>query len=149
MKHLVYLLTVSVLVFGCADQGGVDPHKSHHHGGSGSEAVQGGSGTRTSGVSIEMVESKKVCMVNNRFMGKDQIPVDVNGQTYFGCCENCKKTLAQDAGARTAHDPVTGEQVDKAAAVIGMLPGGDVYYFKNQQSFKKFKEAHQAGKREM
>ena len=54
------------------------------------------------------VETKKVCMVNDALFEKDQIPVEVEGKTYYGCCQMCKARLAQDAAIRSAVDPVTG-----------------------------------------
>ena len=88
---------------------------------------------------IERVDAKRVCMVNNSVFPKDQIPVQVDGKTYFGCCEMCKGRLASDAGARTATDPVTGKQVDKATAVIGATPDGKVLYFESDATFTQFK----------
>src|SRR5258705_11912729 len=67
---------------------------------------------------LTKVEPKTVCMINEHAMGKDQIPVEVEGKTYYGCCEMCKKALATDASKRMAVDPVTGNQVDKATAGI-------------------------------
>lgn len=68
---------------------------------------------------VTEVESKKVCMVNDTYFGRDQIPVKVASKTYYGCCENCKKTLKDSEKSRVALDPVTKKPVDKAAAVIG------------------------------
>ena len=44
----------------------------------------------------------------------------------------CKERLATDAEARQAMDPVSGRMVDKAAAVIGVLPTGAVVYFESE-----------------
>ncbi len=77
------------------------------------------------------VESDKVCMVNDQHFGTPQIPVDVNGKTYYGCCEGCKATLAEDGKARMAVDPVSRKPVDKALAVIGAYRDGQVEYFEN------------------
>lgn len=89
-------------------------------------------------VTLTKVEAKKVCMVNNTVFAKDQIPVQVEDRTYYGCCEMCKERLAKDAAARTGVDPVTGKPVDKAKAVIGSLPDGSVLYFENEASFKSY-----------
>lgn len=59
-------------------------------------------------------------------MGKAQIPVEVEGKTYFGCCDMCKTRLAQDPESRAALDPVSGARVDKASAVIGREASGSV-----------------------
>lgn len=88
---------------------------------------------------IERVDAKRVCMVNNTVFPKDQIAVQVDGKTYFGCCEMCKGKLASDAGARTATDPVSKKPVDKATAVIGATPDGKVLYFENEATFSQFK----------
>lgn len=84
------------------------------------------------------VESKKVCMINEQVFDKDQIPVKVEGRTYYGCCEMCKKALANDASKRTAVDPLTGEKVDKATAVIAADENGAVYYFASEKNLEKF-----------
>ena len=40
-------------------------------------------------------DANLVCMVNDRYMGVEQIPVQVEGRTYYGCCEMCKTRLAR------------------------------------------------------
>jgi YHS domain-containing protein len=79
-----------------------------------------------------------VCMVNDTFMGRPQIPVDVGGKTYFGCCEACKGRLASDAAVRQAVDPVTQAPVDKATAVIAQRADGTVLYFASEDSLRRF-----------
>ncbi len=93
---------------------------------------------------LTRVEAKKVCMVNNAVFGKDQIPVEVQGKTYYGCCEMCKERLAKDAASRTSVDPITGQPVDKATAVIGVLDDGTVFYFESEKTFSDY-AAKQAG----
>jgi len=63
----------------------------------------------------------------------------VEGKTYFGCCEMCKGRLAQDPSTRSAKDPVSGELVDKASAVIAKKPNGDVLYFKSRETFERYR----------
>ena len=86
---------------------------------------------------LKKVEPKTVCMINEHAMGKDQIPVEVDGKTYYGCCEMCKKALAADASKRTAVDPVSGKQVDKAKAVIAAQEDGRVFYFESDETLAK------------
>jgi YHS domain-containing protein len=81
----------------------------------------------------------EVCMVNNQFMGREQIPVEVEGKTYFGCCEMCKGRLARDASARVAKDPVSGNSVDKATAVIAKRANGEVVYFESAATFDRYR----------
>jgi len=80
-----------------------------------------------------------VCMVNNTYMGKAQIPVEVEGKTYFGCCPMCKERLAKEPDTRAAVDPFSGENVDKASAVIARDADGNVLYFANEQNLRTYK----------
>lgn len=86
---------------------------------------------------LTRVETKTVCMINEHAMGKDQIPIEIEGRTYYGCCEMCKKALAADAAKRVAVDPVSGKQVDKATAVIASQEDGRVFYFENEANLAK------------
>lgn len=90
---------------------------------------------------VVKVEPKKVCMVNNKLFDKDQIPVEVEGKTYYGCCEMCKKALAERAEFRVALDPVSNKEVDKAKAVIGALSDGTALYFENDENLKKYNKS--------
>ena len=87
---------------------------------------------------LTKVVPKTVCMINEQAMGKDQIPVDVEGKTYYGCCEMCKKALAADATKRVAIDPVSGNEVDKASAVIAAQQDGRVFYFESDASLETY-----------
>jgi YHS domain-containing protein len=83
-------------------------------------------------------DASLVCMVNNTYMGKPQIPVDVDGKTYFGCCPMCKERLAKEADTRIAIDPVNGAQVDKALAVLVKDADGNVLYFGSEDSLRRY-----------
>lgn len=87
---------------------------------------------------LEEVPSNLVCMVNNNFMGIDQIKVDVEGKTYYGCCADCEVKLKKDENQRFAIDPVTNEKVDKATAIIGKLKNNKVLYFSSKENFEKY-----------
>jgi YHS domain-containing protein len=87
---------------------------------------------------LKQVEPSLVCMVNNQFMGRPQIPISVEGKTYFGCCEMCKGKLATDPSSRAAIDPVTGAAVDKASAVIAMDGTGAVKYFESEATMARY-----------
>lgn len=86
---------------------------------------------------LHKVEAKYVCMVNNKLFAEEQIAVEVEEKTYYGCCEMCKERLANDAAARHAVDPITGAKVDKASAVIGADEKGNVFYFENEANLEK------------
>lgn len=90
---------------------------------------------------LQIVENKKVCMVTNMVFPRDQIPVSHEGKTYYGCCENCKKTLSEDATARFATDPVSDKKIDKATAVIAARDDGSVIYFENRKNLNTYKKS--------
>src|SRR5262245_34141796 len=49
------------------------------------------------------IEPQHVCMLSNRFLGeKPNVPVEVEGKTYFGCCANCAARIGSTAEARLA-----------------------------------------------
>jgi len=87
---------------------------------------------------LKPVESQYVCMVNNQSYDKPQILVDVEEKSYYGCCAMCKTRLLKDPDIRAALDPVSGNIVDKALAVIGTSPDRGVYYFENEDNFQEF-----------
>lgn len=97
-------------------------------------------GTEGGRPALRKVEAKKVCMVNNTVFDKDQIPVQVENRTYYGCCEMCKERLAKDPAARTATDPVTGKTVDKAKAVIAAQADGTVLYFESEETLAQYEK---------
>ncbi len=86
-----------------------------------------------------VANASEVCMVNNTWMGRPQIPVPVDGKTYFGCCEACKARLGTDPAIRTARDPFTGDVVDKATAVMAYDDTGAVYYFASKDNLRQYR----------
>ena len=91
------------------------------------------------GSAVPRVPVDHVCMVNDTYFSKPQIPVLVGEKTYYGCCEMCKGRLGHDATVRTATDPVSGTPVDKALAVVGALPDGRVLYFESETTLKAYR----------
>ncbi|MBX9768725.1 MAG: TRASH domain-containing protein [Bdellovibrionales bacterium] len=89
---------------------------------------------------LNVVPTNEVCMVNNIHFSRPQIPVSSDGQTYYGCCENCKKTLKEDPKSRTAQDPITKHSVDKANAVIAARADGSVLYFESTKTLNMYSE---------
>ena len=87
---------------------------------------------------VRVADRSQVCMVNNTFMGKPQIPVQVGDRTYYGCCPACKDKLANDPTSRVAADPVTGQDVDKASAVIARDDDGKVLYFASEDTLRRY-----------
>ena len=88
--------------------------------------------------SLTAVDSKYVCMMTDQKFAKEQIPVEVEGKTYYGCCEMCKAKIKNSPESRAATDPVSGNRVDKAEAVIGAAPDGSVFYFESEENLAQF-----------
>lgn len=89
------------------------------------------------------VKPADVCMVNDTYMGKAQIPVQVDGKTYYGCCQGCVSRLKGDRSLRYAKDPVTGREVDKAAAFIAAKPDGTTLYFESSETASAYMAARE------
>lgn len=87
---------------------------------------------------LKPVKAENICMMNDKAFDKPQRAVEVEGKTYYGCCPMCAEKLQKEAAMRTAKDPVSGKEVDKASAVIGADSEGKAYYFENEKNFKKF-----------
>ncbi|WP_018628575.1 hypothetical protein [Niabella aurantiaca] len=86
----------------------------------------------------DAIPANLVCMVNDAYMGKQQIAVPFNGSTYYGCCEMCKDRIPKDASVRKATDPATGKPVNKASAYIVITGNnGEVSYFESAETYKK------------
>ncbi len=86
------------------------------------------------------IDHKLVCMVNNTYMGENQIQVMVQNKTYYGCCDKCVRDIQTDEKVRFAVDPYSKVMVDKAIAFITMRPGkpGTILYFESEQNAKKY-----------
>lgn len=77
-------------------------------------------------------------MINNRRFEEKQIPVPIGDKTYYGCCQMCVRELNENPESRFAIDPVSGEKVNKAEAVIGALPNGKIRYFESEETMRQF-----------
>ncbi|HNP94360.1 MAG TPA: hypothetical protein PKJ63_01985 [Cyclobacteriaceae bacterium] len=86
------------------------------------------------------VDPKVVCMVNNMYVGVDQIPVPIEGRTYYGCCDQCVRDLTNNENVRHAIDPYSKVSVDKAHAFITIDPAkkGAILYFESEENAKKY-----------
>lgn len=86
-------------------------------------------------------EANKVCMVTDKYMGSEQIPVLVEGKTYYGCCAGCASKLKENQkNVRFSKDLLTGEEVDKATAYIAYSTDGsnNVFYFRSDKTYQQY-----------
>lgn len=88
---------------------------------------------------VVVEDASRVCMINDTYMGQPQERVVVDGKTYFGCCPACKERLDTEPATRIARDPVTGEVVDKARAVIARDDRNAILYFASAQNVRKYR----------
>ncbi|MCG7501207.1 hypothetical protein MHM83_04935 [Tenacibaculum sp. Mcav3-52] len=88
----------------------------------------------------EIVPNDKVCMVNDRYMGVEQIPIDVEGITYYGCCQGCVEKLQKNIdNVRFGSNPIDDTKIDKANAVIVQDKSkGNVFYFASKEDAQNF-----------
>ena len=88
----------------------------------------------------EKLQSSYVCYVNDAYMGKEQIPVDVKGKVYYGCCQGCVEKLQKNRDLRYSIDPYSQNEVDKATAYIVLKEKGksEVLYFENKENYEKY-----------
>ncbi len=128
MKAKIFILFLGVFILGIISLGNAED-----------KAVE----TEQSGI-----QANYVCMVNDKYMGKEQIPVEYEGKIYYGCCKGCVGNLRNNRAVRYSVDPATGKEVDKATAYIVMKPNGtsEVLYFESEESYKKYKKSHSTQK---
>jgi YHS domain-containing protein len=101
------------------------------------QTSSGAAGTME-GNNIKTVVPSEVCMVNDTVFGREQIPVEYEGKTYYGCCKNCVGRIKEDSSVRYSRDPVTGGVVDKALAIILEGVDGQALYFESIESAEIF-----------
>ncbi|HXR18210.1 MAG TPA: hypothetical protein VN777_18590 [Terriglobales bacterium] len=87
---------------------------------------------------LTKIDGRMVCMVRNHAFDEPQIPIEIKGKTYYGCCEMCKNMLAKDRRQRVAIDPVSRKKVEKATAVIGVGANKGVLYFENEANLERY-----------
>jgi YHS domain-containing protein len=91
------------------------------------------------GERVKQVDSKYVCMITKKHFATEQMQVSIEGRSYYTCCEMCKTQLLEDPSTRVDIDPVSGNQVDKAIAIVGVDKAGNVYFFENTPNLLRFR----------
>lgn len=105
------------------------------------QEVQKGSDNNTPLQSIDpRLKTSYVCMMNNKYFGSEQIPVEVEGKTYYGCCQGCVNSLKNNRAIRYSVDPYSGEEVCKADAyiVLNSDSSQNVLYFKSAENYGNY-----------
>ena len=97
-----------------------------------------GSGALAGEATTQAVERAKVCMMQDQVQTKAGIPHTYQGKTYYLCCPMCVNTFdgAPERYSK-AHDPVSGQVVDKATAPL-LAYGKQAYFFESTASRAAF-----------
>lgn len=134
---LVMLLLLSMLLLSCADKNKEVTESALQLNTEVSKKIKE---NNSAAQNYEIVPNDKVCMVNDRFMGVTQIPIEANGTTYYGCCENCVEKLQKNLGdVRFGVNPLNDSKVDKASAIIVQdKNSGSVFYFISKEDAQTF-----------
>lgn len=141
MKILPLAVLLAVMTAACSQESPRSPPRTaplSQPSTSSASAAPPSSATLPAGLT-RVTDTSQVCMVNDQYMGKPQIPVEVEGRTYFGCCAMCKDRLNNDPSSRMAQDPVSGESVDKSRAVIAQDSSGKVMYFSSEDTLSRYR----------
>jgi YHS domain-containing protein len=83
----------------------------------------------------------KICMVDDVYQGDyPTLPLTIINRTYYGCSIKASQELVSNEKLRTAIDPVTKKEVDKASAIIALHPkrDGKVIYFESKETFDQY-----------
>lgn len=104
----------------------------------GASTISFSTGQPASVQTLQSVPADKVCMVENRVSGRENIKVEVEGKSYYGCCPMCVGKLSFKRSHRYSIDPVTGKEVDKAKAYIVAREDGTVIYFESEKSAARY-----------
>lgn len=92
-----------------------------------------------SGEKVKQISSQYVCMITKKQFKTEQSSVAIDGRNYYYCCDMCKTQLQNDPQTRMDKDPVSGKEIDKASAVVGVDKEGNVYFFENVRNLQKFR----------
>jgi YHS domain-containing protein len=90
------------------------------------------------GETVKEVDAKFVCMVDKKQFDEPQNPVMIESRTYYVVCRRCAAELIEDPASRMDVDPVSGKEVDKATATVGVDKAGNAYFFENAENLKQF-----------
>ena len=89
------------------------------------------------------VPYSRVCMSTDKIKVKPTIPIEVNGQEYYACCNKCLRRLEVNYNKqRYAIDPYSGKSVQKNNSYIRLQKNasGKVQYFESEANFHSFRD---------
>lgn len=96
------------------------------------------------GAPVKQVAPKFVCMADKKTFDEPQKLVVIDNRTYYACSESSEAQLLHDPASRRDVDPLSGKEVDKATATVGVDQAGHVYFFENNKNLKQFRVPSEA-----
>ncbi|MFN8254198.1 MAG: hypothetical protein U0W24_00825 [Bacteroidales bacterium] len=87
------------------------------------------------------VPDSVVCMVSGMVKNKAIKPIEINGKTYWGCCDNCLMQLKNNIeNVLFAKDPVSGAMICKSGALKRLNPENKKYvlYFESDRNYELY-----------
>lgn len=91
---------------------------------------------------FRVVKPSYVCMPQDRIFPNKMFSMKHKGKIYYGCCMGCIKKIKTDPNRYIwAKDPISGEIVDKAKAII-LDFNGRALYFKSKENVLNFASRH-------
>jgi YHS domain-containing protein len=89
----------------------------------------------------EIIPDSIICMVRGDIKSKGSLPIQIEGRTYYGCCEKCLTKLEQNIdNIQYAVDPVSGQTFSKADAIVRQDPQDHkrVLFFKSDETYDQY-----------
>jgi YHS domain-containing protein len=96
--------------------------------------------TRGDEPELKLIDPSHTCMGSNQAQTEAQDFAEVEGKRYYGCSKMCIVNLKENQSFRYGIDPVSGEEVDKASALVASRPGGDLLYFASEKTFRAYRK---------
>ena len=88
------------------------------------------------------VKGQQICMYRNRLIVGSSIPVVIEGETYYVCCQGCVDKLQQNyQDSQYGEDKFSHHRIKKTKAfiVLDKKSNGKVSYFESEENFNHFK----------
>ena len=88
------------------------------------------------------VKAQQICMYRNKLNVDPSIPVLIEGETYYVCCQGCADKLQQNyQDSQYSEDKFSHHRIKKTKAfiVLQKKSNGKVNYFESKENFNHFK----------
>ncbi|BBE19898.1 hypothetical protein AQPE_4086 [Aquipluma nitroreducens] len=88
------------------------------------------------------VKGQQICMYRNKLNVGPSIPVVIDGETYYVCCQGCGDKLKQNyQDSQYGEDKFSHHRIKKTKAFIALTKKsqGKVSYFESEENFNHFK----------